>query len=182
MKETQLYDNKVMYYILLGAMFLATKYAYTKSDAEDLKLILSPTNKLVEWVTNTTSVFSRQNGYFNAALNITIDKSCSGFNFYILLFLVISFAVIQLVKKPKIRAIVLVFTVMISYMITVFVNTSRILIAINTSQHFPDSSTQYPWLHQVQGTIIYLTFLIVFYLLSIKTLHHLNAISHEKLA
>lgn len=57
---------------------------------DDLLFLLIPTKFLVEIYTSTTALYT-DSGYFFELLNITIDKSCAGVNFFILSFSLFAF-------------------------------------------------------------------------------------------
>jgi exosortase/archaeosortase family protein len=142
-------------HIAAAGIFVLLKYLHTCLGTDDLYFLLAPVNRVVALVTNSQAIYTEENGYFHAALNIYIDKSCSGFNFWILCFMIGIFRAARL----------------ISWLITVFVNASRILTAIFLQQLSPDfMKSQQHWAHQTTGIFIYLFFLLLFYWLFDRTL------------
>lgn len=154
------------YYALGIVLFGVLKVAYTYMDANDLIFILSPTNKMISFLSNSESVFLNGSGYFYHDFNILIEKSCSGFNFFILIFIIGYFVIINHFQNKKFKLIF--FSILSAWVLTVFVNTSRIIIAIFIQKLTPQIQIS-TWFHQAQGTFVYLFFLIVFY----KTLTYL---------
>lgn len=152
--------KKYYYYGIACILFFCLKYAYTKADNTDLQFLLAPTNYLVELVQNSTGVFSPENGYYHQKLNCTIEKSCSGFNFWIICFLVFAFTGFKFLKRENLS---ILFALLISYVLTVFVNASRIITALFFQELIPEISKKYEWSHQAIGIFIYLFFLILFY-------------------
>lgn len=161
------------------ALFLLLKVGYTQTNSDDLLFLLSPTDKLISLFTSSTSDYIRGSGYFYSEFNILIEKSCAGFNFLILCFLIGYITCLQHLVKISKRWIALPISLLCSYFLTITVNTSRILISIslNASKNiFTDISG----FHQFQGTFIYLFFLMLSYLI----LKHLlnKRIKNEELA
>nr|WP_321224813.1 exosortase K [uncultured Psychroserpens sp.] len=151
-----------IYYSIAFMLFITLKFAFLKADNEMLQFMLKPISLLITFITNNEAVYDFNDGYFHRNLNIIIDKSCSGINFWLIGFMV---CVLSLISKQnthlkKIIAFPLAF--ILSYILTLFANTSRILTSIFIENN---TSISYSWLHQAQGVFIYLFFLIIFYLL-----------------
>lgn len=138
--------------------------------SEDLAFLLYPTSNLVSFLTGFKSVYIEQNGYFFQGLNILIDKSCSGFNFWLICFFMLSFLTINFFKN-KLLAILI--SLVSGYLFSVLVNSSRIFTLIilqNQNSSFTNNSI----IHESVGVITNLTFLILIYLIVEKTLTILN--------
>ncbi len=164
--------------MLAVIIFLIMKLAYTFFENEAVLFLLLPTNLAIETITSSIAAYDPQSGFFHESLNIVIDKSCSGFNFWILCFVMFAFTTVRFIKGNALKLMMFPAVLLISLVLTIFVNTSRILLATLTPEFFNE---QFPWLHQAQGTLIYLTFLITFYLGLYYLLQKLP-LSHEKLA
>lgn len=157
-------NKKWPFYLTVLVTFLILKYSFTLADNENLFFLLWPTNKIVIYFTSSPSQFINEKGYFFENLNIIIDKSCSGYNFWLILFLMISSLVPKYLKTNYSKLIVLPGLLLISYMITVFVNSSRIVFSILLQNLLPDNfENQYTWLHQTEGTFVYLLYLLIIY-------------------
>lgn len=165
MHEMDIKKNS-FYYAIGILLFGMLKVAYTHMDANDLIFILSPTDKMISFLSNSKSVFLNETGYFHQDLNIIIEKSCSGFNFFILIFIIGYFVIINHFQNKKFKLLFL--SILSSWLLTAFVNTSRIIIAIFIQKLTPQIQIN-TWFHQAQGTFVYLFFLILFY----KTLNYL---------
>lgn len=159
-------NKNIIYYFIAIAIFILLKITYTISDNNDLTFLLKPTDKLIGLVTNSTSLYSAERGYFHGQLNILIDKSCSGFNFWILSFLMLYFLTLKFLhNKIQYRLLALPAILTCTYVLTIFVNTSRILFSVfihKVGTNFTGVNSN--WLHQAEGTFIYLGFLIIIYL------------------
>lgn len=148
------------YYAGLAILFCICKAAYAQASSADLRLLLAPTNYLVELILGSKSMFDPAAGFVHADLRISIDKSCSGFNFWVLCWLMLSVAAVQ----RRIRWPVLLALLVVSYALTLLVNTSRILTAIFLRGVLPPAVQQYAWLHQAEGALLYLFSLVLIYL------------------
>jgi exosortase K len=160
--------HKNLFYYAFGILiFLGLKFSYTQMDANGLLFLIAPTDWFVSLMVGEKGYYVDSIGYFHKDLNIVVEKSCSGFNFLILSFITCYFLCIQFVNKTWLKWMLLPFSFLLGYILTIFVNTSRICTAILVQQ-----STSTPkiggWFHEAQGTFIYLFFLLSFY----KTAHY----------
>ena len=92
--------------------------------------MLKPVSGLITIITNYDSIYTTGSGFFYQELNITIDKSCSGINFWLMSFMICMFTIIPK-KRTRLQKI-MTFPVafILAYVLTIFANTSRILISI----------------------------------------------------
>lgn len=164
--------TELPYYGFIAIVFVVCKLWYKQLGSEELLLLLTPISYLVGFFGDSTVQFSGENGYYLAALNIVIDKGCSGFNFWLISFVVLGFAVIMNIIEPKRKAILLILSLFVAYLLTIIANTSRILSIIKMNNLFPDLDKQYEWSHATQGTFVYLFFLISFYLITLKIIRN----------
>ena len=151
------------YYVGIGLLFLVSKYWYTLGNSEDLWFLLSPVNACIELATGSTGIYTA-NGFMHTGLPIIIDKSCAGFNFWLLSFSLLSLTTLHFYPTHRQKLTACLVLAATSYMVTVFVNVSRILIALLTLKHkavHPSFSKD--WMHEAQGAFVYLLFLILLY-------------------
>jgi exosortase K len=152
------------------------------ADNNNLIFLLKPTNQLVGLLTGSTSTYFADSGYFYSNLNIVIEKSCSGFNFWILCFGMLGFLMIKHVGSSLQKAMAIPVCLLVAYIFTIFVNASRIFASIiiqHQSKNFaPNISHEV--LHEIIGVTTNLSFLILAYYLLEKTLK--NRYKNEKLA
>ncbi|PKV49847.1 exosortase K [Aquimarina sp. MAR_2010_214] len=170
-----------LYFIISIVIFLLLKLGYKFSDITTLGFLLKPTNKFVEILMNSNSVFIKTIGHYHSSLNIVIDKSCSGFNFWILSFVMISFLLLKHLNTHFLKIISIPISMVYAYVVTIFVNTSRIFVSIIIQQQTNNLvKGQQHIIHETVGVITNLSFLILIYYFTKKlTLKHLH---HEKLA
>ncbi len=170
------------YYLITISIFILLKFIYTLSTTNHLIFILKPTSALIGLITNSKGEFITESGYLHQKLAILINKSCSGFNFWILCFTMLAFLTFQFLEKKIYKIIALPILLFMTYILTVSVNTSRILFSIfidNTIKNMT-GYTKTNWLHQAEGVFIYLSFLIIIYLcfnFILKKIRHFYATS-----
>ncbi len=156
-------SKNIPFYALAVTLFLFFKLLYINANAEDILFLLSPTNMFVSILSNSTGVFIKNAGFYHQDLNILIEKSCAGFNFFILSFIISYTLTLQYVNKWKPKLILLPISLLISWLLTIGVNVARITTAILFNAHLPISSAKSVTMHEIQGTFIYLFFLLLFY-------------------
>jgi exosortase K len=148
-------------------MFILLKFCFTIADNDSLIFLLKPTNELIGLATGSGSVYSSENGYFLNQLNIVINKSCAGFHFWMISFLMLAFLGLNNFDHKFKKIITIPLALTGAYCLTIFVNTSRILASI-VVQHQADyflTVRPHRLLHEGTGIIINLAFLILTYLL-----------------
>lgn len=155
----------LVFYLVIATIFVFLKILYIDLSVDDLRYFLFPLDLMVKLTTHATSVFLPLKGYYYPSLNIIIDKSCSGFNFFALCFMMLSFLSVNHLHISRYRTIAIICCLPLAYMLAIFANTARILTSI-TIMHLPlPSWSQHGDLtHQAQGAFVYLFFLIIIYL------------------
>jgi len=154
------FDKNTIYYFLTASIFLLLKTIYTFTETSDLMFLLKPISFLVSWITNAPAKFSEL-GCYHQNLNILIDKSCSGFNFWGICFVMLSFLGIKSLNLRQLQVLILAIALIFAYIFTIFVNTSRIVISLVLDHIFPQN---WAWFHEAEGAFVYLFFLICLYL------------------
>ena len=156
-----------------GGLFILLKFWFTLAENDSLFFLLKPTSKFVGLLTGSQSVYLADSGYYHTGLNILIDKSCSGFNFWILCFLVFTYLAIKYLDKPIYKVLTIPTALVGAYLLTVFVNTSRILASVVVQNLTKNIwSNQQHLVHEAVGIITNLSFLVLVYYLVEKLLKH----------
>ncbi|WP_196892658.1 exosortase K [Aureivirga marina] len=177
MKEIVLTKNYIFYGIAIFLLFLL-KFWYKNTSADDVGFLLKPVDEFISLITNSNSIFTKETGYFHKKLNIYIDKSCSGFNLWIIATMLFIFQFVTFLKKDLNKILAIIFSFFIGYIFTIIVNTFRIYTAIifkNISIFEANSK----FTHEFIGAIINLTFLILAYTFIQKIINKNN---YEKFA
>ena len=159
------YNKNIPYYLIVAGFFIFLKFLYSHATTDEIIYLLQPTNFIIELISNSESQYLPSQGYYNSHLNILIDKSCSGFNFLMLCYLMLVFSIVSKLQNNLSKVIVLPLLLLSSYLLTIFINSSRIMISIFIRElGFSDFIINESWLHQLEGTFVYLFFLIIVYL------------------
>lgn len=172
-------NKNIPFYLTTIGLFILLKFSYTLADNDNLIFILKPTDKIVGLLTGSHSVYFSDKGYYHYNLNILIEKSCSGFNFLLLCFCMLAFLFLKYADKIIFKYLTILFAIVVSYFLTIFVNASRIFVSIIMHQQaynfLPDR--MHLILHETIGVITNLTFLIIIYIICEKYLtnKYLNA-------
>lgn len=149
------------------------KFGYTLADNNELIFLLKPTDKIVGLLTGSHSIYLPVSGYYHEYLNIVIDKSCSGFNFWVLCFLLFTYLTVKHVEKTLSKILTIPTALIGAYLLTIFVNASRIFASIVVQTQTKNIFlNQQHIVHEAIGIITNLTFLILAYVLIEKFLIH----------
>ncbi len=167
MKNTQ-------FYIFTGIIFILFKFGFTFSDNDDLQFLLNPTNKLVEIFTGSQSVYISEKGYCHETLNIVINKSCSGFNFWLISFMAFAYLTVTRSVNSMQKSISIPAALIFAYFFSIFTNSSRIFASIIVQNATAKIVMQQQLLHETIGIITNLSFLVLTYYLIDKLLTHLK--------
>ncbi|MBK5723041.1 exosortase K, partial [Dysgonomonas sp. Marseille-P4677] len=156
--------NNYIFIIVCLAIFIGLKLVYPYLDTDFMRFLLTPTNKIVEIISGSKAIYNPTNGYFYPELNIVINKSCSGYNFWLISFLITTFVLFksEIIKKRQIIPLAL----LLSYITTPLVNTSRIIgyMIMIDSKTTSITTLETERIHQMEGILVYLTFLILIYI------------------
>lgn len=146
--------------IIIGLIF---KQFYAISSTHHLLFILSPVNMLIELFFGLKSSYDAATGFYFESLNIVIDKSCAGVNFWIVAFWAAVSIWVRQNKYLKYKSLIFIGLLVLTYIFTIFANASRIAIAIIALQ-LKDTITLFskPWFHEAEGAFVYLFFLLLF--------------------
>ncbi len=164
--------------VVLGGA-LSLKFYYSTASVNQLRWILTPTTRLVEFVTGRTFTFESYAGYMSSDHTFLIATSCAGVNFLITAFLLLSLRRLWLdVGESRKRSrflkggwIYLPVAAVLSFVATVVANTVRISIALQMQQ--ARSSFGFlnaEQLHRIEGILVYFGFLLLLFVVSEKTM------------
>jgi len=176
------YQELTILFAFLACIF-GLKYFHSTTDTDSLAFILFPIAKLVEIFTQASANYLPTQGYFFEEINILIDKSCCGMNFWIMSWSMAGIIGLQYFKRLSHQVGLLFSSAILTYFLTIWANTSRIVGAIAFHQYFPpDSVFNGSTFHSMQGAFTYLLYLTLFYLLLQKTLNFISKpTTHAKL-
>jgi len=133
---------------------------------DSLFWLLKPISILVEIVNGSKSVYIPTSGYYFKQLNVVINKSCSGYNFWLLCFLMLNSLTLNFYHSVFKKICVLVSLLILSYIFTVLVNSCRIITSIAVSNFNSNLLFDELMIHQAVGIVTNLSFLVIIYLLT----------------
>lgn len=161
------------YYLTAVVIVILLKFAFMAAGNKDLVLLLVPTDKLAGWLMGSKSVFLQERGFYHETLNVIIGRACAGINFLILSFLCFSYLTINFFEKPLHKCLAIPASFAGAYLLTIFVNTSRIFVSVAVQNQAENIFPQYKnFIHSAVGTITNLSFLILAYYLTEKFLEN----------
>jgi exosortase K len=159
-------NKNLPYYLISFGILVLLKFGYTFANNNDLIFLLKPTDKILGLLMGSQSVYQSESGFLHENLNIIINKSCSGFNFLVLSFLLFTYLTVKHLKNHLQKLLSFPIALIGAYLLTIFVNTSRIFTSIvvqNQNKSF--FLNQQHLVHEAIGVITNLSFLILAYLL-----------------
>src|SRR5215475_789481 len=154
--------------VALACAFTLKLY-YSTASADQLRWILAPTTALVEFFSGASFEFESHAGYISRERGFLIANSCSGVNFLITAFLMLSMGKLLRERSKNIGWGFIPTAAVIAYLVTLVANTARITIALLTHQ----GPAQIGWLnpdqtHRFEGVFVYFGFLLLLFMVSEK--------------
>ncbi len=178
--DKKMITKNIYYYLSAAALFILLKFGFASVGTESLSVLLAPVNKMVELVTGSNAFYLQGTGYSHQKLNIIIDKSCSGYNFFLLTFLMLTIHAVPFFSRTIHKLAVLPFSLLIAYVLTLFVNTTRIVASIYFQKQLTNVLPLSPSvIHESIGVISNLSFLIAIYYFTDKLLTN-NKYTHAQ--
>ena len=155
--------------IALGTAALAVavllKAFYSTASVNHLRWLLAPTVWLVSIVSGESFTFENYSGYMNPDGSFLIAAPCSGLNFLIAAFLLLS--VLSLWKSGEVRWTSLPQSLLIAYVITLAANTVRIAAALELHRMDPPMIWINPEeMHRLEGIFVYFGFLLALFVVA----------------
>lgn len=166
MKPWRICIAQLIVVLLLAA---ALKLYYSTAGVNDLLWILAPTTAVVELITGAGFAFESNAGYMSRDHSFLIAPSCSGVNFMITAFLMLSLGRLWRNRSRNIKWRFIPISLVIAYLTTIAANTVRISTALQIRRLDPDLIWLNPdQLHRFEGIFVYFGFLLLLFILSEK--------------
>lgn len=157
-------NRNLLFYTVAALLFVVFKLGYKEAGNDELYFLLKPTDMCFSIFSGSASSYTSISGFFHESLHISITKACSGFNFWMLCFLLFIFVTVPYAKSIRAKSMLLPGMLLVSYLLTIFVNAARIQTSVIIQGVMKAASlTEYKWLHQAEGAFVYLFFLVLFY-------------------
>lgn len=168
--------------VLLCAV--AVKQYYSTASVNQLRWILAPTTFLVELVTGSRFQFESYAGYISSDRSFIIAASCSGVNFLIAAFLMLSLRKLWTARShsrsERLGWRFIPIAGLIGYLATLVANTVR----ISTALRLKELPQEISWLsgnqlHRFEGIFIYFGFLLLLFVVSERMNSEAASISRD---
>ena len=147
---------------VIFAIAFALKYHYSTASVDGLRWILTPTTFLVETITGTQFRFESQAGYLSDDRTFLIAVPCSGVNFLIIAFVMLTVGKIW--RDRDLSWGYMPIALLASYISTLIANTTRIVIALQLRKY--DLGYDYEEVHRIEGIVVYFLFLLLLFFVS----------------
>jgi exosortase K len=145
----------------------ATKLSYSTASVDGLTWILAPTTLLVELITGTGFKFESYAGYISDDHSFLIAAPCSGVNFLITAFLMLSLGRLWRDQTTNLPWGFIPAAALVAYLTTIIANAVRISIALKTRRFSRDLSCLDPeGVHRLEGILVYFGFLLLLFVIS----------------
>lgn len=154
--------------LLLGGAFLL-KWWYRTATVDELAFVLRPVVTMVGLITGEQWTFSAEQGYLFPTINVLIDRSCSGVNFFVITTATFAFIVLKNVHGGCARPLFALISAFAAYGLTILANTGRILAMIHLENFQLHAS---PRIHEAIGAFFFLVALLLASLALDRFLRH----------
>jgi exosortase K len=156
--------NRLLAAMLAVAVMLMFKRHYSLAGPDQLTWILSPTARLIAWLTRATPVWEAGVGYADFGQGIIIVPACAGINFMIMAFGLAVYCALGRLRRFTVLAIWMAAALAGAYVLTLGVNTLRIAVSMVLYQADVYGAWLTPeLLHRLAGVWIYLGALGLFF-------------------
>jgi exosortase K len=146
--------------LLALGMAWALKAWYSRAGFEDLRWVLAPTRRLVEWLTGAAFAPEAGEGYLSRDRLYLIAPACAGVNFMIAAFASLACGLAHTRTTLRGHAALLVGSALAAYVVTLLANATRIAIAMQLHDTGASLGPLTPGrLHELAGVAVYFLFL-----------------------
>ena len=165
--KTFIKENWIFYLIGFLAAF-EMKYFYSKASSSDLTWILTPTVWWVRSLSGIPFVYDPFEGYVSHTYQFVIAPSCSGVQFMIISIAMLIFSYVHHMDTRRKKFCWTTLSPVVSYLVTILVNTIRIILSIYLPLYLEQKSLSCGLLtpsrlHTLIGTSVYFTSLLIIY-------------------
>jgi len=144
-------------YLSTALVTIGVKQHYSHATVADLAWILAPTATVVGWLRRQPLVLDASLGWMAPDGSFVIAPACAGINFLIVAFTVSVVGFVDRFRSARQRGAWFVAVSCAAYLLTIAVNTLRIIIAISLYATDVDTGWLTPErLHRLAGSAIYL--------------------------
>lgn len=167
-KIKQLINQNRIFYLIGFLTVLGLKYFYSRAGSDELVWILTPTAGWVRILSGIKFYYVPQIGYINDDYRFIIASSCSGIQFMLITIATLIYSFVHRMNTRKKGYFWLALSAVCSYLLTIFVNGIRIILAIHLPIYFQkwgirNGVLSPGQLHTSIGVAVYFTALFLIY-------------------
>lgn len=160
--------NNWIFYLSAFLALFGIKYFYSQAACRDLTWILAPTAWGVRTLSGIPFTYDPYEGYVNYTCRFVIAPSCSGIQFMMITIATLVFPFIHRMDNWKKKCRWMASGFFFSYLLTILVNTIRIIVSIYLPVYMEQKSLLGGFLtparlHTLIGTSVYFTSLLLIY-------------------
>lgn len=165
-------QKKQIFFVIIFFLIIVLKMFFHYCDTNDLMFMLMPVCFLVKIYTGSNYVYVVDKGFYFENLNMIVNKSCSGINFWMISFFVFAYLIIIRIKEYKNKKLIVLGIFLGTYLFSVLINSFRIYTSVLIQNYFRFVFIHnLKIIHEATGIIIYLFFLgLTYYILDKKLL------------
>jgi exosortase K len=173
-------NNKSKWSAQLMAVLLCAlgmKLFYSTASPDNLRWILAPTTRLVEFASGWRFTFESHAGYMSSDHSFLIAASCAGVNFLITAFLMLALKKLWFDRFENISWRFVPVAALMAYAATIITNTVRICVALRLQELRGEITWLSPnQLHRAEGIIVYFGFLWLLYVMTDPAVSNLRIV------
>lgn len=169
-----------MIILTMTAIFICGKIIYKYGNTDVFLFLSKPVAIAISAFYGSDCYYTKENGFVLDEMSMTIDKSCSGFNFFIICNICLLLTILIQPIKSKLKFKEMISIPIMAYCCTIITNTFRIINLIE----FQDKLSSFSGLseessHSMIGSFIYLTSLLTIHFIFIKIFMNRRSISNN---
>lgn len=161
--------RKTVYFATILVVALIQLLTRVK-EIDRILFILKPVTLLVSMFTTAEFHFVEGAGFVNEGLQVVIGKACAGGNFFSLLFAMLVFSFIPVIKGKQKQLKAWFLFLLSAYGLTIVANSSRIISTLLLMRLGLLVGRYQSAIHQLIGIVFYFSYLVIAYVLVNKIL------------
>lgn len=154
--------------VLLGVA-VGVKWWYRTATLDDLDFVLRPVSGAISLFTGAAWHLVPGEGYVFRTLGMVIDRSCSGINFLVIVWITFAFLLLRRAAAGCVAPYVVLLAGLAAYLLTLLANAGRILcmVALQQQSYHPG-----PKQHEALGAFFFISILLLASLALDRSLQH----------
>ena len=156
--------KKAIQLVVVFVIFVSLKFTFTVFSVAQLNFLLLPISMLVSLFTGRSFTNLEHGGFYFESLQVTINGACSGYNFLLISFALLSTLVVVRYLMCFRRFLLILMPLFLgAYLLAIVANVARVCLTIFINSYFSVGKSEL--VHEAIGVTVFLSFLITTYLL-----------------